>query len=395
MNRKAKKAMAMGMAALVAVTSVGGNTAEAAVKKLTKKATVTKSLTVKVGKTKKISVKKVPKKTKVTYKTNKKKIATVTKKGVVKGVKKGKAVITVKLKYKKKTITKKCNVTVKKATTTKVTATATPTVPAQVPTATPVAPVATATPGTNATATPGTNATETPGANATETPGADAPTPTTPGAVTPSETPSTTPDETETPEVVTKAAMTFTKDMAYGALKANNKVYVISQEAVKEVKDGAKEIEYTVIDLTTGKKEIEEAEIEEDVTFDEFTFDNEFTCSVDENTKTVTVVSETTDIKFVAYNTYSKANTEATLVDSNDKYVITYAELYKAYKADKAEDVTVSYTKNGKKETTTVKGAGEEACLEVTVDSIVCKAFVNTTDKTADVIVLKSDVVLK
>ncbi len=114
-----KKAMAMGMAAVMAVTSsaiVDATKADAAVTKLTKaKATVTKTMKVGVGYKQKIAVTNVPAKTKVTYVSKNKKIATVTKKGYVKGKKVGKAVINVKLTYKKKTIIKKCKVTVKKA----------------------------------------------------------------------------------------------------------------------------------------------------------------------------------------------------------------------------------------------------------------------------------------
>lgn len=82
----------------------GGQYADAAKKASLK----TKSLEVVKGKTKKISIKNKKKKNTYTFKTNKKKIATVSKKGVVKGKKIGKAVITVKEKYKsgKKTKTR-------------------------------------------------------------------------------------------------------------------------------------------------------------------------------------------------------------------------------------------------------------------------------------------------
>lgn len=73
-------------------------------------------LSLKVGKTKKLTVKNKKKKAKVTWSTSKKKVATVSKKGVVKAKKAGKATITAKVKYKKKTIKKlKCKVTVTKA----------------------------------------------------------------------------------------------------------------------------------------------------------------------------------------------------------------------------------------------------------------------------------------
>ncbi len=60
----------------------------------------TKKLEIVKGKSKKITIKNKKAKNTYTFKTNKKKIATVSKKGVVKGKKIGKAVITVKEKYK-------------------------------------------------------------------------------------------------------------------------------------------------------------------------------------------------------------------------------------------------------------------------------------------------------
>ena len=110
-----KKAMAMGMAAVMAVTSVAlcDNTASAAVKNL-KKATVTKSVTVGKGKKVTIKVTKVPTKgVKKKFTSKNKKVATVTKKGVVTGKKVGKTTVVVKLTYKKKSVTKKVKVAVK------------------------------------------------------------------------------------------------------------------------------------------------------------------------------------------------------------------------------------------------------------------------------------------
>ena len=63
-----------------------------------------KKLTVKKGKKVKIKVTVSPKTT-VKFKSSKPKIAKVTKKGVVKGIKKGKAKITVTAFGKKKTVT--------------------------------------------------------------------------------------------------------------------------------------------------------------------------------------------------------------------------------------------------------------------------------------------------
>ncbi len=74
--------------------------ADAAAKKVT--ALKSKKMTVTVGKKATIKLKNKVKKHKYTYKSNKKKIATVSKKGVVKGIKKGTAKITVKEIYKKK-----------------------------------------------------------------------------------------------------------------------------------------------------------------------------------------------------------------------------------------------------------------------------------------------------
>ena len=70
---------------------------------------VPKKLTVKKGTKKAIAVKNVPSGTKVTYKSKNKKVATVNKKGIVKGKKKGKTKIIVKVGKK----TYKVNVKVK------------------------------------------------------------------------------------------------------------------------------------------------------------------------------------------------------------------------------------------------------------------------------------------
>lgn len=72
-------------------------------------------LSLKVGKTKKLTVKNKKKKAKVTWSTSKKKVATVSKKGVVKAKKAGKATITAKVKYNKTIKKLKCKVTVTKA----------------------------------------------------------------------------------------------------------------------------------------------------------------------------------------------------------------------------------------------------------------------------------------
>lgn len=115
LQKRTKRALSLVAAFALVCTGAGtlGTDNVQAAKKATLK---TKKMTVKVGKTKKITVKGKKKKAKYTFKSNKRKIATVSKKGVVKGIKKGKAVITVKeiIKKKKRTVGK-VKVTVKKA----------------------------------------------------------------------------------------------------------------------------------------------------------------------------------------------------------------------------------------------------------------------------------------
>lgn len=96
---------------LGAIPLVPAKEAEAAKKmKLSKT-----KLSLKVGKTKRLTVKNKKKKAKVTWSTSKKKVAIVSKKGVVKAKKAGKATITAKVKYKKTIKKLKCRVTVTKA----------------------------------------------------------------------------------------------------------------------------------------------------------------------------------------------------------------------------------------------------------------------------------------
>ncbi|MDE6635012.1 MAG: glycosyl hydrolase 115 family protein, partial [Lachnospiraceae bacterium] len=103
----------MVMAMSLTVVS-GGQYADAAKKASLK----TKSLEVVKGKTKKISIKNKKKKNTYTFKTNKKKIATVSKKGVVKAKKAGKAKITIVSKKNKK-VKAMVNITVNKKKTKK------------------------------------------------------------------------------------------------------------------------------------------------------------------------------------------------------------------------------------------------------------------------------------
>lgn len=124
LQKRAKRVTSLVAALALVCTGVAGawgadsvQAAKRAKAKLKKK-----TMTVKVGQKKKITVKGKKKKAKYTFKSNKKKIATVSKKGVVKGIKKGKAVITVKeIKNKKKRTVGKVKVTVKKAATPKTT----------------------------------------------------------------------------------------------------------------------------------------------------------------------------------------------------------------------------------------------------------------------------------
>ncbi|MDO4167687.1 MAG: Ig-like domain-containing protein, partial [Eubacteriales bacterium] len=67
-----------------------------------------KSLTLTVGKTSKLTLKNTPKNKNITWDSSKKKIATVTKKGNVRAIKRGKATITAKMGNQKYT----CKVTV-------------------------------------------------------------------------------------------------------------------------------------------------------------------------------------------------------------------------------------------------------------------------------------------
>ena len=182
---KLRKAMAVALAgALVITTFVTGTTSEAAKSKKTK--LKTKKATISVKGKKKISITGKKAKHKYTFTSKKKKIAKVSKKGVITGVKAGKTKITVKDTWKQKGKKKSkklgtVTVTVKKKTTPK------PKVTAQVPQP-PVTPIP---------APP----TQVPGdGNLTPT---DNPVTPTPG-VTPTKTPKVTKEPTPTP-VATQA----------------------------------------------------------------------------------------------------------------------------------------------------------------------------------------------
>lgn len=119
MNKKfIQKGICSVAACALLVTSIFcGNVTSQAASKPTKLVLNKKQVKLKVGKNYKLKVKSVkPVKASkaVTYKTNKKKIATVSKKGVIKAIKEGKAVITVVSKKNKK-LKAKVKVTVNKA----------------------------------------------------------------------------------------------------------------------------------------------------------------------------------------------------------------------------------------------------------------------------------------
>lgn len=141
MKRNIKSVFAKSMAVVMAfsIAGIAPSTADAA----SKKPTVTKKVTVTVGKTKtvKVSCKAKVKKTTWSLKKSAKKIVSLSKKKAksvkVKGKKAGKATLTAKIKVGKKTYKKTCKITVKKASKKNNTTSSTPT-PAVTPTATPV-----------------------------------------------------------------------------------------------------------------------------------------------------------------------------------------------------------------------------------------------------------------
>ena len=235
LSRNAKKLVALTLSAALVVGGVvvndsGASAAKKATLKLNKKSakvTVGQKVTLKVQK-------KNVKSAKITWKSSKKKVASVNKKGVVQGKSAGKATISAVIKYKakgsKKTQKKtlKCTVTVanKSAVATKApapttastptkapggntTATTVPTTeptaptttePATEPTAT-VAPTATATTAPTATVAPTATATTAPGA--TDTPDvSEEPDPTPTETAEPTEEPTTEPTTEPTEESI-------------------------------------------------------------------------------------------------------------------------------------------------------------------------------------------------
>lgn len=112
MKKKSKRLIALLLSFLMIISMIPttGLTVEAAAKpKLTKKTT-----SIIIGGTSKIKVKNVPKRAKITYRSAKKNIATVSKQGKVKGIKSGTAKIIVSVKKNSKTTKLTYKVTVKK-----------------------------------------------------------------------------------------------------------------------------------------------------------------------------------------------------------------------------------------------------------------------------------------
>ena len=108
-----KKPLAFLLALMMIITIIPASTTYAATKKPTLSA---KKVTLEVGKKKTLKVKNIDKNATLKWSSNKKTVATVSKKGVVKAVKAGAATITCKVTTKnKKKYTLTCKVTVKKA----------------------------------------------------------------------------------------------------------------------------------------------------------------------------------------------------------------------------------------------------------------------------------------
>lgn len=110
--KQMKKLLAFVLAFAMIITIYQPSAAYAATKKIRLNA---KTMTLQVGQKKTLKVKNAGKKAKLKWSSNKKSIATVSKKGVVKAVKAGNAVVTCKVTTKNgKTIKLTCKVAVKK-----------------------------------------------------------------------------------------------------------------------------------------------------------------------------------------------------------------------------------------------------------------------------------------
>lgn len=112
MKKKLKKLLALLLSILTVTTLI--RTTELTVEAAAKPRLDKKSVSIVIGGASKIKVKSAPKSAKVTYKSAKKSIATVSKQGKVKGIKSGTTKITVSVKKKSKTTKLTYKVTVKK-----------------------------------------------------------------------------------------------------------------------------------------------------------------------------------------------------------------------------------------------------------------------------------------
>ena len=112
MRKKSKKKFVLVLSFLVVITLIPaiGLSVEA----MAKPKLVKKLASIVIGETSKIKIKNIPKSAKITYKSSKKSIATVSKKGKVKGVKSGNAKITISIKKNSKAAKLIYKVTVKK-----------------------------------------------------------------------------------------------------------------------------------------------------------------------------------------------------------------------------------------------------------------------------------------
>lgn len=112
MSKKMKRLLALFLSVLMVISLLP--IMEMNVEAATKPKLAQKTTSIVVGGTSKIKVKNAPKGAKISYKSAKKSIATVSKKGQVKGVKAGTTNVTVSVKKNSKTTKLTCRVTVKK-----------------------------------------------------------------------------------------------------------------------------------------------------------------------------------------------------------------------------------------------------------------------------------------
>lgn len=112
MRKKTKKLAALLLSLLMVISMIP--TTKLAVEAAAMPKLAKKSVSIVIGETSKIQVKNAPKEAEITYKSAKKNIATVSKKGMVKGLKSGTTKITVSIKNNSKTTKLDYNITVKK-----------------------------------------------------------------------------------------------------------------------------------------------------------------------------------------------------------------------------------------------------------------------------------------